>query len=428
MEHYLLGLYGIDTKDPDCVDAVLNTRFTDFALGDRQRAFEPLLGDGIFTQDGAAWKKSRDMLRPQFMQTRTKSFPFIQQEVEGLIETLSQVVRKDASIDLQPMFFQLTLDTTLAVLCGRSSINSMTTEHASGFTEAFEYAQSRLMLRSRLGPFYWLANNRRFRESCEIVRSFAEQVVQEALQKHAEYSTNDTSDRYIFLHDLIKTNQDPVVLRDQLINILLAGRDTTACLLSWVFKFLARHQDIQEELRNASLDLESHRAGNLPTVGEIKSMKLLENVLHESLRLYPSVPINIREAVKDTELPRGGGLNNQSPIFIRKGQAVGYSLYSMHRLERFWGADNETFRPSRWEEASIKDCRKAYAPFNAGPRLCPGQEFALLEAGYTVVRILQTFDYMKELENEPKEFKHSITLVVAPQNGCKVRLGTGKSF
>ena len=94
----------------------------------------------------------------------------------------------------------------------------------------------------------------------------------------------------------------------------------------------------------------------------------------------------------------------------------------MQRLKHIWGPDSNEYHPSRWKEETIKNQRRAFAPFSAGPRVCPGQEFALLEAGYTLVRLLQAFDTIEELEDEPKEFRHATTFVVAPQNGCRVLL------
>lgn len=423
MEHYLLGSYAVDTIDPECIQAVLKTQFSDFTVGDRHLQFGPLLGDGIFTQDGAAWKASRALLRPQFMETRTRSFPFIQEGVEELLSLIGESDGKTDVVNLQPLFFQLTINTTLAILCGHSATGSDGHSFSTNleFAKAFDYAQSQLKLRSRLGPFYWAIDGPKFRRCCRVIREFAGDVVQRALEDRENNKLNGQPERYVFLEGLIASTQDPIVLRDQLINILIAGRDTTACLLSWTFKFLARYKDVQAELRQQCLNLASYKAEQLPTVAEIKGMTLLNNVLSETLRLYPSVPVNVRVANKDTTLPLGGGLDRQSPIVLPKGKAVGYSLYSMHRRKDIWGDDSEDFRPSRWTEEA-KRPQGAYAPFNDGPRLCPGQEFALLEAGYTVVRFLQEYAAIEETSNEPKRFRHATTLVVAPKDGCNVRL------
>ena len=252
-EQILLGFRGIDTQDPENIEAVLSTQFNseqnltlipeicrliqaDFSLGARSENFRPLLGHGIFTQDGAAWKSSRDLLRPQFMQTRSKSFATIQDEIEKFVNSLENQANR--VVDLQPLFFRLTLDTTMAVLFGRSleDLQAAGAGDEAAFAHAFDYAQHRLAVRGRLGDLFWLVGGRKFRQSCKLVHGFVDEIVIKALEQHENtlsFSNLESTDRYVFLDALIAKTKDRLVLRDQLINVLLAGRDTTACLLSW---------------------------------------------------------------------------------------------------------------------------------------------------------------------------------------------------
>ena len=92
------------------------------------------------------------------------------------------------------------------------------------------------------------------------------------------------------------------------------------------------------------------------------------------LRLYPSVPVNSREATKLTILPVGGGPDGKSPVLVRPGQAVGYSVYAMHRRKDIYGEDADQFRPERWEDESLSNIGWGYLPFNGGPRICLGRE------------------------------------------------------
>lgn len=164
------------------------------------------------------------------------------------------------------------------------------------------------------------------------------------------------------------------------------------------------------------------------------------------LRLYPSVPVNSREATQLTTLPTGGGPDEKSPVLVRPGEGVGYCVYVMHRQKNIYGADADDFRPERWEEDALKDIGYAYLPFNAGPRLCLGrmyplsfldkrrdanqeftEEFAYLLVSYTVARMVQVFPNMRAPEMEPVtkvgEEKQILTLVVSSAEGCIVRLG-----
>ena len=92
------------------------------------------------------------------------------------------------------------------------------------------------------------------------------------------------------------------------------------------------------------------------------------------LRLYPSVPVNSRFATKTTVLPVGGGIDGQSPILVRQGEAVGYCVYALHRRRDIYGEDAYEFRPSRWDEERLQKIGWGYLPFNGGPRICPGSE------------------------------------------------------
>lgn len=132
--------------------------------------------------------------------------------------------------------------------------------------------------------------------------------------------------------------------------------------------------------------------------------------------------MNIRQATRDTFLPLGGGPHGKDPIFIPKGKEVVYSVYSMHRLPEVYGPDAEEYRPERW--ASLKP-GWAYIPFNGGPRICPGQQFALTEAGYTLTRLAREFRSIEARDERP--FREGLTLTLASENGTIVALTRAKS-
>lgn len=184
-----------------------------------------------------------------------------------------------------------------------------------------------------------------------------------------------------------------------------------------------RHPHVLAKLRTeieSVVELESNAPQ--PTRDDLRKMPYLAIVLKEVLRLYPSVPVNSRAAIRTTTLPVGGGPTGESPILVRKGEAVGYCVYAMHRRKDLYGEDALVFRPERWEDDKLKNIGYGYLPFNGGPRICLGQEFAMLEAGYTIVRMLQRFPVMHLPEGEHVEEvgKETLTLVVASGDGCRV--------
>ena len=268
----------------------------------------------------------------------------------------------------------------------------------------------------------WIPNKKR-KQAVKTIHRFADNTVSEAirrvdsgdLEKSPESQPNGKP-RYVFLHAILSQTRDRYTLRSELLNVLLAGRDTTAGLLSNTWHVLARRPDIYNKLRQEILSADLH--GAPPTYDQIKDMRYLKYLLNESLRLMPVVPGNTRVSVRDTTLPLGGGAHGTSPIFVPKGQSCNYSVWSMHRRPDFFGPDSREFKPERWE--SLRPGWE-YLPFNGGPRICVGQQFALLEASYTTIRILQAFEGKAVLESrDERVWREWLTLTLASGTGCWV--------
>jgi cytochrome P450 len=119
-------------------------------------------------------------------------------------------------------------------------------------------------------------------------------------------------------------------------------------------------------------------------------------------------------------LPLGGGKDGKSPVFVAKGTRVAYNVYAMHRRADFYGEDADEFRPERWESGKLQP-RWEYLPFNGGPRICVGQQYALTEVSYVTVRLAQEFEKLES--RDPGPWEESLTLTLCSRNGTKVCLG-----
>ena len=271
----------IQTIEPDNLKTMLSVNFKDFSLGDRRTsALIPFLGHGIFSTDGVAWQHSREMLRPNFTRSQVGDLTIFETHVSQLIKNLP---RNGATVDLQELFFQLTMDSATEFLFGESTncLGSAASSSNMKFPECWNRGQEAVAERSRSGKLGKLLNNRaQFQKDTQFVHDFADKFVRKGLELRKDMDVEKAEDegRYIFLNELVKQTSDPVQIRSELLNILLAGRDTTASLLSNVWFILARRPDIWQKLRTEVDALD----GEPPTYQQIKDMKYLRAVLNES--------------------------------------------------------------------------------------------------------------------------------------------------
>ncbi|PLN77788.1 putative cytochrome P450 family protein [Aspergillus taichungensis] len=429
----------IITCDPKNVQALLATQFKDFELGSsRRKSLHPLLGNGIFTTDGEHWSRSRALLRPQFTRDQISDLDLEERHVQHAFRAMpvDPATGWTSPIDIQTLFFRLTIDSATEFLFGES-VNSQSaaldTDQPDSFSANFDRGQQIAGQRARLDKLHWLANTKESRHVNAQVHAYVDRFVRVALDQQQQQqqsrkpgSPTPPKQHGLFLQQLAAATQDPIELRSQLLNVLLAGRDTTASLLSWSILLLARHRDVCTKLRTAILAAFGPDTPNKTptriTFTSLKDCHYLQAVLNEVLRLYPLVPNNRRTAVRDTTIPRGGGPDGSRPVYIRAGQQVLYSVFTMHRRVDLWGDDADVFRPERWlDRSSSHRVGWEYLPFNGGPRICIGQQFALTEAGYVLVRLLQRFGAVEDVFPE-REISYALNLTSAPGEGVTVRM------
>ncbi|KAK4251965.1 cytochrome P450 [Corynascus novoguineensis] len=441
VEGRVAGRRIVFTADYENIKAILATQFSDYGKGEPfHREWRAFLGDSIFTTDGALWHDSRQLIRPQFIKDRVSDLHVFEKHMQTLFRAIAnggaldgenQPVDIEAGngkpVEISDLFFRFTLDSATEFLLGHD-VKSLS-QPRQEFAEAFGEVQRVQSLISRAGTLNSLVPRGSFNRGMKVINNFINMYIERALRlSPEELATKSKGDAgYTFLHALAGYTRDRQVLRDQLIAVLLAGRDTTACTLSWTLYELARHPEALEKLRAEILSVVGPTRA--PTYDDLKSMKYLQNVMNETLRLYPVVPFNVRLALKDTTLPRGGGPTGLEPVKVLKDTPIAYSTLVMQRREDLYPAPSpafppvDVFSPDRWS-AGWQPKPWQYVPFNGGPRICIGQQFALTEMGYVLTRLFQRYERIDNYTDSHPGLKADI--VLQPAKGVRVGLWEAK--
>ncbi|KAJ8611640.1 hypothetical protein MRB53_037864 [Persea americana] len=414
------GTTTIITMEAENFKAVLATKFDDFAVQPLRKALLPLLGEGIFTTDGNFWQHSRSVLRPQFEKHQVAAVDHLEPH---LLKLIKHVPKDGSTVDLQYLFHSLTMDTSSDFLTG-SSTNLLDMDNVNElghkFVATFEAGLNDGIMRARLGWIYWLFPHGQASANVAFARKAVDGWVDRAMEYKKAVAANEkksSGDKagYVFLNELAADSTvDAGRVRDEILNILVAGRDTTASLLSSLWFLLARHPDVWTKLKREVDELN----GELPTYEGLRDMKYLQYCMQETLRLLPPVPVLAKAAIRDTMLPTGGGPDRKSPIYVRKGSMVFYNFRSLMRDEDVYENATE-FRPDRWADPAFRPGWH-YVPFNGGPRTCLGRSYAQSECAYITVRLMQHYHKIESRDERPWTEKLSAT--VCNLNGTQVGL------
>ncbi|EMD35976.1 hypothetical protein CERSUDRAFT_115922 [Gelatoporia subvermispora B] len=409
----------IITMDSEQSKYILATGFNHFWRGRRQKErFENFLGEGIFNRDDQVWKTHRALARPFFARDRITDFETFQKYTNKTVAIMSSLSSSHKPIEVQDLYGRFTLDAAAEFLFGQpmdtlsgklpvagetrlSAKGSATEDDFGSFAQAFETVQTIVTVRARRGYFWpvWELLGDETSPHVAVISRWLEPVVQHALSNKSKMKmaglTTSVS-QSTFLEYLADQTEDPKVIRDQLLNILLASRDTTATLLTYATYFLAEHPEVMQKLRAEVI--EHCGTSKPPTFENIKAMRYLRAVINETLRLFPPVPLNTRESRSEPCMfPKSDGTyaEPEQPLYVPANTLIITLPFLQHRNSTLWGADADAFDPDRWLDERLSRYTAnpmMYTPFSAGPRICIGQNYALNEASCFLVRLLQQFD------------------------------------
>ncbi|PLW34504.1 hypothetical protein PCASD_09792 [Puccinia coronata f. sp. avenae] len=399
------GLRIIDVSKPEWLEHVQKTNFLNYVKGSLYHSvMTDVFGNGILVTDGTRWKKNRHILAPLFS---VKSFQAIKFPSLLLVVTLASENRP--TLDICDVLLKFTLNFIVHATLGKDlgqldrihlpPIRSSSPSPNAKFAEDFDYAQNQMDFRFAFVTFWKVIEKvhfrlgRKIKSACDTLNQYATSLINERMAKFdldAQKDEESPTDLLGFFLKMRKEMGDDLgeeEIRDALVNLIIAGRDSTGEALSWAFYHLLMNQDLVAKIREeASIITSQDRAGQV-TYGNNKEFKWAHAVILETLRLHPSIPKNIRFALKADKIPDG-------PV-IEAGDAVRWSDWSMGRDPDLWGEDCLEFKPSRWidEKGNIKQFGQfKYHAFNAGPRICLGMTLGIFQCVSLIVEVFHKFE------------------------------------
>lgn len=394
-------------NDPALLKRVLNERPDDFPKSDRVGAgLRPLLGNSVFLTNGATWKRQRRIIDPAFEGGRLRdTYPAMWAAGQAALERLGTLA-DGSDVEIEAETSHAAADVIFRTLFSIPIEHEIAREVFDEF-RAYQRSQPILNLAAFIPGPRWMPRffRRETRASARKIRHLIQRLTAERLAAIEAGTAPDD------LATKIMTTPDPETgerfdvdeMVDQVAIFFLAGHETSASALAWTLYLLARYPDWQEKVA-------AEGAAASAEFASISGLRVTRDVFREALRLYPPVPMMVRE----TTCPE---TFRERPVKV--GSQVVLSPWHLHRQTRLWERPDE-FDPARWGTENGRSCmRSAYMPFSAGPRVCTGAGFAMVEGVLLLALICRTYRIETVPGQEPMPVAH---LTVRARDGIWLRL------
>lgn len=363
---------------PDGVGRILQDNQRNYIKGDLFDILRQMAGYGLFTSEGALWLRQRRLMQPAFHRRRISDFGEIMTgQTLDMLSQWEQRPDRGRPLDVAEALTGLTMAIITETMFG-ARLNQDT--HAVG--QAITLLLDDINFRFQV-PFYpslrWpTPRNRRALAAMRVVDDVVLGVI-EGRRRNGEQRDDLLAMLMEARDEDTGEGMPDKQLRDEVVTIFVAGHETTAVLLTWVFYLLAEHPAVEAELH---AELAAALAGRTPTAADAPNLPYTRMIIDETLRLYPPAWITNRQAVAEDEV-----CGHRIPV----GAVVAVSPYVVHRLPAYW-PDPERFDPTRFDPGAAHERpRFAYMPFGGGPHQCIGNNFALLEATLILAAIAQRY-------------------------------------
>ncbi|KAH0839507.1 cytochrome P450 [Lanmaoa asiatica] len=378
------------------IQTVLATHFPSYVKGPIfNDQFNSLLGTGVFNSDGKrrSTQFHRTMTRPFFSRDRISDFDIFEKHAQDAIHQMKIRLREGYPVDFQDVASRFALDSATEFLFGKdvcslsagivyppssplSKDPTFLNHPANRFVCAFTKSQTATALRTNYGSSW------RFAEFWQNQVQKHMRVCYEVLT--VTDGTKEVKEGETLLEHLVNyTEGHQSVIRDETLNILIAGRDTTAATLTFAVYMLSQHSDILARLREEIIAKVG--VSRRPTHEDMRDMKYLRAFINGAQ------PAIAHKSVTGLASVKWG-----KPFYIPPNTMILYCVFLMHRRKDLWGPDADLFDPDRFLDARLHKYLTPnpfiFLPFNAGPRICLGQQFAYHEVSYFLIRLLQSID------------------------------------
>ena len=373
-------------NDPSLVRQVLIETPSEFPKSERvTRGLNILLGQSVFVTNGSLWEHQRRIINPAFEGGRTKDqFPAMLAAAEAAASRLTP-----GRVDIEALASHATADVIFRTLFSVPIDDKIAAQTYKAF-RTFQRSQPVAII-SALIPWWPVRHSKRTKAAASALRALIAQLVDDRQKQIVGGTAPDD------LATKIMTTPDPETgacftrseMIDQVAIFFLAGHETSASLLSWALWCLAASPE-----HGALVNDEATAFMAEPSFANLSKLPVMRNVLRETLRLYPPVPMMVRETTKEKTF------RNRS---IKRGAQIVISPWHLGRHVDAWD-DADAFCPERWEK---KPAREAYLPFSAGPRVCPGAAFAMAEGAILLAALMARFDF--EVAETPVPVAHLTT-------------------
>ncbi|PKU73110.1 Cytochrome P450 704C1 [Dendrobium catenatum] len=415
----------IYTTDPAIVDYILKTNFKNYGKGQyNYENLKELFGDGIFAVDGEKWHHQRKLAGYEFSTSalRNYSTSIFKTNAIKLADIIFDKAKSDLPFDIQELFMSSTMDSIFKIGFGFDLMNLDGSVDGIKFTKAFDNAS--VYITSRYVDVFWkfkrffnIGYEAQLKKDINVINDFIYDLIRAKKENMTNAKNNLEKKEDIISRFMAEMEHDPEnityeYLRDIALNFVIAGKDTTAGTLSWFIYLLCKHPYVQEEIYQevkeairAGQDICINEFVEKITVESLDKMKYLHAALSETLRLYPSVPLNSKTCFSDDTLP--------DEFNVNRGDVVFYMPYPMGRMEILWGDDAENFQPERWldDDGSVRnESPFKFTAFQAGPRICLGKDFAYTQMKIFAAVLLHLFKFKLSSKSSDVHYKTMITL------------------